>query len=430
MRHRIMARRLGMAVLLLGTTAVAYAQNPPQPAVQPQASAESEILKLNQATTEELQKARLRELVKNRPKAKEILAAADAILQNSPAKLNYNAITILAQLAHRLKDYDLAERFYEKQLDIAQKVKKSPQSILEAFDNLIILYFDAKRYDQVIDTCERFLDLKGPLELERAKPFIIERLVQAKAKKGDYDEALRITRGLLELTGNSWYFLRLRGFIEREAGKYDAAIKTFHEVLDKLESEEELDDKIRDREIDRARYVLSALYVDINDIDRAAKQLQILVKKHPDNATYKNDLGFIWCDNDMHLDEAEKLIREALELDRKEKEKLKEKGEIDEVRENAAYLDSMGWVLYKKKKYREALDYLKRAAADEEDGNHLEIWDHLGDCYMALGMIKEAIAAWEKGLTLEDVSKRDADRRRKVTLKLKQARSKQGSKKD
>ena len=80
----------------------------------------------------------------------------------------------------------------------------------------------------------------------------------------------------------------------------------------------------------------------------------------------------------MNLEESEKLIREALDLDKKAKEKLKEEGKIDEVKENAAYLDSLGWVLFKQKKYKEALEPLKKAAADEDDGNHLEIWDHLG----------------------------------------------------
>jgi tetratricopeptide (TPR) repeat protein len=158
-------------------------------------------------------------------------------------------------------------------------------------------------------------------------------------------------------------------------------------------------------------------------VEKAATQLQTLVKKHPDNATYKNDLGFIWSDHDMNLEESEKLIREALELDKKEKEKLKADGKLDEVTENAAYLDSLGWVLYKQKKYKEALPYLVKAAADEDDGNHLEIWDHLADCHMALGQPKEAVAAWEKGLKMEDISKRDAERRRKVTEKLRKARA-------
>jgi tetratricopeptide (TPR) repeat protein len=428
-------------VFLMSSVTVAYqAATQPPPTLEKQQRGESgaksdrppavdtkalwaEVLKLNQATTEELQKAKLRQLRQDKAKAKAMVELAAKRLDTEDGrKLNYNAITILGRTAHFLKNHDAAERLYERQLEQAQKVKKSAESIIDAYENLIILYFDMKRYDQVIDVCERFLDLKGSEELERVKPFIIERLVQAKAKKGDFDEALRITRGLLELTNNSWYFLRLKGWVEREAEKYPEAIKTFQQVIDKLEAEEGLKDEIKDREKDRARYILSALYLDAGDVESAAKQLQILVNKNPDNATYKNDLGYIWADHDRNLDEAEKLIREALDLDRKEKEKLKAKGEIDDVRENAAYLDSMGWVLYKKKKYKEALEYLKKAAEDEEDGQHLEIWDHLADCYMALGMVPQAVATWEKGLKLEDLSKRDGERRRKITEKLRKAR--------
>ena len=54
-------------------------------------------------------------------------------------------------------------------------------------------------------------------------------------------------------------------------------------------------------------------------------------------------------------------------------------------------------MLYKQKKYQEALEPLKKAAADEDEGNHLEIWDHLGDCYLALGQKKDAIAASGEG---------------------------------
>jgi predicted negative regulator of RcsB-dependent stress response len=81
----------------------------------------------------------------------------------------------------------------------------------------------------------------------------------------------------------------------------------------------------------------------------------------------------------------------------------------------------MGWVLFKQKKHKEALPFLKKASEDEEEGAHLEIWDHLGDVYSALDMKKEAIAAWQKGLTMDDVSKRDVERRKAVTKKLKAA---------
>jgi tetratricopeptide (TPR) repeat protein len=385
----------------------------------------AELLKLNKATTEEAQTAMLRTLVKDREKAKKSVAEAVKMMKEAKEgdkPFNLNGAAILARAAHIIHQYDAAERFYEHQVDLATKLKSGPK-MLNAYEGLIDMYWDAKRYGDVIDTCEKIVDMRGPKELENAKPFIIERLIQAKAKQGKFDEALNMTKNLLELTDNAWYFQQLKGWVQRESGKIDNAIETYTDVLDKLDAEKELKGDAKDKIKDRVRYTLSGLYVENKDIDKAAKQLETLIKRNPDSATYKNDLGFIWCDNDLKLEESEKLIKEALELDKKAQEKLKEEGKLDEVKENAAYLDSLGWVYFKQKKYKEALEPLKKASLDEDEGAHLEIWDHLGDCYMALDQKKDAIASWTKALTMEDVSKRDSERRRKVTEKLKKAKA-------
>ena len=398
--------------------------------------ARDELLKLNSAGTEEVQTAKLRALLKDRAKAKELVAEAAKMMKETKEgedkPFNLNGSTILGRAAHVLKQYDAAEKFYGHQLELASKVK-SGEKIVAAYDNLVDLYFDTKRYQDAVDKSEEFMDLRGPKEVENAKPFFLERIIQATAKQGKIDEALGMTKNILQATDNSWYFLRLKGVIQREGGKIDDAITTFNEVIDKLEADKKMSAEDKDRYKDTMRYTLSGLYVENKDIDKAAKQLQILIKRRPADpkeledlrwvATYKNDLGFIWSDHDMNLEESEKLIKEALELDKKRQEKLKEEGKLDEVKPNAAYLDSMGWVLYKQKKYKEALPYLKQSAADDEDGNHLEIWDHLADCHMALGQKTEAIEAWKKALKMEDLSKRDGERRRKVSEKLKKATS-------
>jgi tetratricopeptide (TPR) repeat protein len=384
-----------------------------------------ELLKLNAATSEEVQNAKFRALLKDRAKARLAVAEATKMMKEAKEKdkpFNYNGALILARVAHVLRDYDAAERFYEHLVKLATDIKSGPK-MLSAYEGLIDMYFDAKRYNDVIRVCEEVVDLTAPKEVVDAQPFVLERLIQAKAKQGNTDEALNMAKGLIEVTNGSWYFLQLKGWIQREAGKYTDAIATYMEVLDKIDANKDLKGETKDKLKDDVRYILSGLYVDNKDIDKAAKQLQILIKRNPDKPGYKNDLGFIWCDNDMNLEESEKLIREALELDRKQKEEKKKEGKIDVVTESAAYLDSLGWVLFKQKKYKEALEYLKKAANDEDEGNHLEIWDHLGDCYLALGQKPEAIAAWEKGLKMEDLTKRDAERRRKVTEKIRKAKS-------
>jgi tetratricopeptide (TPR) repeat protein len=414
---RIGALAVGLALVVVAARVRADGEKNPLRA---------EILKLNQATTEDLQNAKFRALMKDKAKAKKAVVEAVKMIKEAGEKeqpLNYNATLILGEAAHRLKEYTAAEKLFEQQVEQATKLK-SGKKIVDSHVNLISLYMDAKRYNDAIDTCEKFMDLSGPEEVDNAQPFVLAQLITAKARSGKTDEAMNLAKGMVAKTGSHWFFLQIRGQVEREAGKLDDAIKTYNEVLDKLDSFKELKGDEKEKRKDGVRYALSGLYVENKEIDKAAKQLETLIKRNPDAATYKNDLGFIWCDNDMKLEESEKLIKEALELDKKAKQKLKDEGKIDEVEENAAYLDSMGWVLFKKKEYKEALEYLKKAAADEDEGNHLEIWDHLGDCHMALGQKQEAIAAWEKALKMEDISKRDGERRRKVSEKLKGAKAK------
>jgi len=384
-----------------------------------------ELLKLNSVTGEDAQRTKLVALAKDKEKAKKLVVEAGKMLKEAKGKenpFNYNGALMVARLAHFNKQYDVAEPFYEYLVDSATKLK-SGSKIVTAYEGLIDMYWDNKKYALAAEACEKFVDLLGPDEVEQAKPFILERLAQAKAKQEKFDEAMRLADLLVEADKGGWYFLQLKGWILREQGKLPAAIEAYSDSLDKIDANKNMKPEAKDRFKDRTRYILTGLYVDNKEIDKAAKELQTLIKRNPDNPTYKNDLGFIWCDNDMNLEESEKLIKEAIDLDKKEKEKAKKEGKIDEVKPNAAYLDSLGWVLFKQKKYKEALEPLKEAVADDVDGSHLEIWDHLADCYMAMGKKKEAIDAWQKGLKFDDISKRDSERRRKVSEKLKKARA-------
>ncbi len=384
-----------------------------------------ELLKLNSVTGDDAQLEKLRSLVKDKEKAKKLVTEAGKMLKEAKGKenpFNFNGGIMIARLAHFNKQYEVAEPFYEFLVEAATKLK-SGSKMVQAYKGLIDLYWDNKKYALVSETCQKYLDDMGTEEYEQEKPFILERLVQSTAKEGKFDEALKLSDTLIELDKGGWYFIQLKGWVLREQGKLPAAIEAYTNSLEKLDANKRLKPETKDMIKDRTQYILTGLHVDNKEIDKAAKHLQALIKRNPDNPTYKNDLGFIWCDNDMNLAESEKLIKDAIDLDKKEKEKLKKEGKLDEVKANAAYLDSLGWVLFKQKKYKEALVPLKEAAADDDDGSHLEIWDHLADCHMALGQKKEAIAAWEKALKHEDLSKRDGERRRKVSEKLKKARA-------
>jgi tetratricopeptide (TPR) repeat protein len=383
------------------------------------------VLKLNQTTGTSAVAARLSELIKDEAGTKKLLAAAVKIVkEEKPNPLNYNACFILAKAAQLQKDSDSALVFYKACAQDATRLG-SASKIVEVFNGMVDLYLTTKKYDEAIQACQEFLelqidDLENPINQE--KPFMMEKLILATGRKGKVDEALKMTENLIEKDKGGWYFVRLKGEILRDAEKYADAADAFLETIERLKKSKRLEDEQRDAFIKRMRYVLSGVYVDLKQIDKGAEQLQILMKDDPDNPTYLNDLGFIWADHDMNFEESEKLIRKAIDKDREQRKKIENLPKEDDV-DNPAYLDSLGWVLFKKKDYKEAKKYLLEATK-LEGGKHIEIYDHLADTHMALGEKAEAIKVWKEALKLENVSKRDVERRKTIEKKLAEAEKK------
>jgi tetratricopeptide (TPR) repeat protein len=128
------------------------------------------------------------------------------------------------------------------------------------------------------------------------------------------------------------------------------------------------------------------------DLSQAEEYFQRSLKLAPDFAEAMNYLGYMWAEHDLKLDQAQALIEKALKAEPK----------------NAAYLDSMAWVLYKLKRPKEALPYALQAAELSEKPD-ATVYDHVGDIYAALKEFDKAREAWRKSLSLEkseEVSKK------------------------
>jgi tetratricopeptide (TPR) repeat protein len=78
---------------------------------------------------------------------------------------------------------------------------------------------------------------------------------------------------------------------------------------------------------------------------------------------------------------------------------------------NGAYLDSLGWVLFKLNQPEQALPLLLKAEQYTPEADPT-ILDHLGEVYAALHQTGKAVEAWKKSLSIEanDDVKRKLDR--------------------
>jgi tetratricopeptide (TPR) repeat protein len=85
--------------------------------------------------------------------------------------------------------------------------------------------------------------------------------------------------------------------------------------------------------------------------------------------------------------------------------------------ENEAYLDSLGWVLFRLGDYVRAVGYLEKAS-DREDPDGV-ILDHLGDVYWKLLRHEEARQVWRRALlAFEKVD--DQEQLEKTDAKIRQ----------
>lgn len=120
------------------------------------------------------------------------------------------------------------------------------------------------------------------------------------------------------------------------------------------------------------------------DFQQAVKYFKQALEIDANFAEALNYLGYMWAERGENLDEARSLIERALKEEPK----------------NAAFLDSMAWVLYKLKRPSDALGYMQKAIELNKEPD-ATLMDHLGDILAALNRKSDAREAWQKSIKIE-----------------------------
>ena len=176
---------------------------------------------------------------------------------------------------------------------------------------------------------------------------------------------------------------------QSEAKQTQQAVATFEEALHEAQLDEGND-------MVNARFYFNygATAEQAGLYEKAADLLRKSIALDPANSAEAcNYLGYMWADHNMNLDEAETMIKRALEIEPN----------------NASYLDSLGWVEFRKGKFDQALSNLLRAAktADHDDP---VVFEHIGDTYLKLNSVPEALESWQKALALDPKNKNLANK--------------------
>ncbi len=176
-----------------------------------------------------------------------------------------------------------------------------------------------------------------------------------------YDESIEILHQLENAEENyAVKAYRLESQIAKKQGDVNEAILILTRSLQLIPKNPEL------------LYDRAMLYESQGKMSKVEKDLLQIIKDNPDNYEALNALGYSLADHDMKLEKANEYIQKAIELDP----------------ENAAIMDSLGWVQFKLGKYQKAEESFKKALA--KDINDPELYIHLYKTLLKLNKNQEA----------------------------------------
>lgn len=251
-------------------------------------------------------------------------------------------------------------------------VKENPTRSPEAYYLLARLLRDEKKYGEAADQLERMLIVK-----EDAEPAYYE-LAEIHNLNNQPELALAVLDKAKVKFGESFVNRFYRAVTFNRLKKYDKAVEqlTAAEVIARATSPERLNENFY--------FQLGSTYERNKDYPQAVKYFEKCLQMDPDFAEALNYLGYMWAERGENLDRAKAMIEKA----------------VKQEPDNAAFLDSMAWVLYKQNKPQPALEWMQKAMkhVEEEDPT---LYDHLGDIYSSLKDYSKAREAWQKSIKIE-----------------------------
>ncbi len=173
--------------------------------------------------------------------------------------------------------------------------------------------------------------------------------------------------------------------IEYLSGVARSQLKRFDQALEAYSAAEKLGSTNQPPLTDHRFYFqVGALLERKGDETKSIEYLEKALELKPDYDEALNHLGYMWAEKGKNLPKARAMIEQALKAEP----------------ENPAYMDSMGWVLFKQGKHSEALDWLLKARQrmTEPDATVL---DHVGDAAAACARWDLAREAWAASLKVE-----------------------------
>ena len=250
-----------------------------------------------------------------------------------------------------------------------KKYLEAEQIILKAKENFVdnvmlyyllgLIYEKQGKIDEAIEMFEYVVNIESTASN-------YARLGYYYALKQEYKYAEQQFNKALEIEPLNPEILYLSGLNYIDYKKYDKAKKVLEKAL-----------LYRPYFID-AKFYLALSFDKLGYFEKAEKLLKEIIEFEPNNVKSLNYLAYSYIDKDINLDEAEKMLNKVIKLQPKV----------------SAYIDSLGWLYYKKQNYELAEKYTLMAVNNVPRVFDKDIYEHLGDISIKLKKFSQAYLSY------------------------------------
>jgi len=318
------------------------------------------------------------------------LNKAKTLLRNASLKYpeNDKFKKLLAQVLIKATEYEAASEVY-------QGIILSNPKDAESQIALALVYLQLNRDGKAEDIFKQLLDQPewqnqanfylGKIEEKREHtqkalawfdkvtegPLVFESTISAVSllvKDKKFDEAdARLNLLSEQFPKQKLRIILMRAGLYGQQGQYEKAFKLLTEAMAGQPDQRDL------------LYTRALMAERLNKLDVLEADLKKILAKYPDDAEALNALGYSLLGNAGRYADAEKYLQQALNLQPNE----------------AVIMDSFGWLQFKLGRLEQALGYLERAYAKQQEG---EIAAHLAEVLWALGRKEDARKVFSKAI--------------------------------
>ena len=264
----------------------------------------------------------------------------------------------------------------EKAAAVLEEMIKRDPLHFGIYNYLAEVYEDMDQDEKAISEYQQSLVI-NPNQLV---PYLRLALLQLKLKQ--YNATVKTLNEAKDRFPTTYFIPYYFGLLYSEQKDYAKAVSSFADaeaVATATPTEPKLDGHFY--------FYYAAASERLGEFEKAESLFRKCIQLDPDNDGACNYLGFMWAEKGVHLNEALDLIQKAVKAEPN----------------NGAYIDSLGWVLFKLGRTDEALVQMRRAVELTKDD--ATVYDHLADVLLKLGKIDEALLVLRKAQQLDPQNK-------------------------